>query len=371
MAVIKGTCQNGEGLRGVFPGTGRRKVGPAKGVGGMKEKELADERLDLVAIITDATRSLPVPFYNDAALEQLKRWASGASEAFAINTQRAWMTDWRIFSRYCYRLRLTALPATPTTVARFIRFRRKSGRRPATLRRYLASIAKVHIAAGCENPCRHPEVEQAIRAATRQLGRAQKQARGLVWSEISRYLSIPPQTLRDVRDRALVVVAYDTMCRSEELVALDVGSIDYIRGTAHIRRSKTDPEGEGAYCYLSPLARGLLHDWVRLAGIKEGALFRKVIGHHEVGERLRPAAVGEIFRRVGRHIRLPLKDVQRLTGHSARVGAAQDQLAANIDIASIMQSGRWKDPRMVARYGAQLTAERSGMARLAALQGRA
>src|SRR5690606_41259611 len=105
MAVIKGTCQNGEGLRGVFPGTGRRKVGPAKGVGGMKEKELADERLDLVAIITDATRSLPVPFYNDAALEQLKRWASGASEAFAINTQRAWMTDWRILSRYCYRLR--------------------------------------------------------------------------------------------------------------------------------------------------------------------------------------------------------------------------------------------------------------------------
>lgn len=272
---------------------------------------------------------------------------------------------------YCLRTRKCALPADPETLVLFLRFRHRRGRRPSTLRRYLASIGKVHVAAGLENPCEHPDVRQALRAAARERGNVQIQARGLVWAEIARFLALEPKMLRDLRDRAFVTVVYDTMCRSEEIVALDVEDIDFEEGTAYVSQSKTDQEGEGAYCYLSPLTVTVLRDWITTASITEGALFRKVTGKRTLGERLRPPAASEIFKRLGRHIRLPVDEVQRLSGHSARVGATQDQLAANIDVAAIMQSGRWKDPRMVARYGKKLSAKRSGMARLASLQGRA
>jgi hypothetical protein len=57
--------------------------------------------------------------------------------------------------------------------------------------------------------------------------------------------------------------------------------------------------------------------------------------------------------------------------HSARVGAAQDLLALNMDLASVMQAGRWRDTRMPMRYGEKVLAGRGAMARAAKAQGRA
>jgi hypothetical protein len=52
------------------------------------------------------------------------------------------------------------------------------------------------------------------------------------------------------------------------------------------------------------------------------------------------------------------------------LAAAQDLLALNIDLASIMQAGRWKSSRMPMRYGEEILAARGGMARAASAQGR-
>jgi integrase len=105
--------------------------------------------------------------------------------------------------------------------------------------------------------------------ALKEMGRnstaRQKQARGLVWAEIEVFLSIEPRNLRDTRDRALVAVAYDTMCRREELVSLlveDVAVAGDGAGSVLIRRSKTDTTGEGATVYLSPLTMRLLTQWI-------------------------------------------------------------------------------------------------------------
>ena len=59
-----------------------------------------------------------------------------------------------------------------------------------------------------------------------------------------------------------------------------------------------------------------------------------------------------------------------VSGHSIRVGATQDLLALNIDLASVMQAGRWKTNRMPMRYGEHVLAARGGMARAAEAQGR-
>jgi hypothetical protein len=64
------------------------------------------------------------------------------------------------------------------------------------------------------------------------------------------------------------------------------------------------------------------------------------------------------------------KQVNQVSGHSLRVGATQDLLALDIDLASITQTGRWKSSRMPMRYGEEILAVRGGMARAASAQGR-
>jgi hypothetical protein len=43
------------------------------------------------------------------------------------------------------------------------------------------------------------------------------------------------------------------------------------------------------------------------------------------------------------------EEMRQVSGHSIRVGATQDMLALNIDLASVMQAGRWKTTAMPMR----------------------
>ena len=65
------------------------------------------------------------------------------------------------------------------------------------------------------------------------------------------------------------------------------------------------------------------------------------------------------FRRLGE-----IADIQEVSGHSARVGMAQDLTAHGIELPAIMQAGRWKSSRMPARYGEKLAAGRNAVAQL-------
>jgi hypothetical protein len=91
----------------------------------------------------------------------------------------------------------------------------------------------------------------------------------------------------------------------------------------------------------------------------------------QLGHRRILNSVAEIFKRVAAFVGMEPKDVSQVSGHSVRVGATQDLLALNIDLASVMQAGRWKDTRMPMRYGEKVLATRGGMARAAKQQGRA
>jgi hypothetical protein len=62
--------------------------------------------------------------------------------------------------------------------------------------------------------------------------------------------------------------------------------------------------------------------------------------------------------------------VAEISGHSTRVGAAQDLAELDIDLAAITQAGGWKSPRMPLQYAEKINAARSGMARAAEKTGR-
>ena len=100
-------------------------------------------------------------------------------------------------------------------------------------------------------------------------------------------------------------------------------------------------------------------------------MFVRVHGAVSVGGVLTAQNVATILRKVGQWIGLDREEWKKISGHSARVGAAQDLLALNIDMSSVMQAGRWRDTRMPMRYGEKVLASRGAMARAAKAQGRA
>ena len=308
-----------------------------------------------------------------ALTEQLGKFVRAASGAFSTNTKRALRSDLAIFAAWCAARGERALPAKPETVAAFVDAMAET-RAPATVRRYVASIAAVHRALGLAKAPGNSPVQLALKRMHRKRGRRQGQATGLTWPLRQRLLEAAGERTIDDRNRALLAVAYDTMLRRAELVSLQVTDLlEEVVGDATllVRRSKTDSEGRGEIVWVGPDTVRLVHAWLDRAGIAEGMLFRSVGKSGRIGERLHPCQVPRIFKAMARQAGLPEAVAGGLSGHSARVGAAQDMVAAGIELPAILHAGRWKSTAMVNRYGERLLARCSGAAQLARMQKRA
>jgi hypothetical protein len=216
-----------------------------------------------------------------------------------------------------------------------------------------------------------------VRLGLKKMGREtsarQAQARALGWNEIKEFIGSAGQGLRADRERALLCAAYEMLARRGELVALEVRDIEFWpngTGQALIRRGKTDAEGQGRVAYLSRETVKWLKVWLDHANISEGRVFRRLIGRNEIGDGLNPGSIAPIFKRVAQWIGMPARFVAEVSGHSTRVGAAQDLAELDIDLAAIAQAGGWKSPRMPLQYAEKINAARSGMARAAKESGR-
>jgi integrase len=207
----------------------------------------------------------------------------------------------------------------------------------------------------------------------RETSARQDQAYPLGWKEIKEFIETAGTGLRADRERAMLCVAYETLVRRGELVALEVKDLDVHpdgTGLAIIRRGKTDAEGQGRMAYLSRETCRWLKVWLERGKVCEGAVFRRLIGRTRVGGPLNAGSVAPIFKRVASWIGMPSKNVGRISGHSTRVGATQDLTTLDIDLAAITQAGGWKSTRMPLKYAEKVNAARSGMARAAEKTGR-
>ena len=298
--------------------------------------------------------------------------AKTARGVLSANTERAMRSDLAIYAAWCAKRAVPALPATPETLVAFIEAMARV-RAPATVRRYVASVAAAHRAVGLAEALKGEPVRRALKRMHRRKGRRQAQAKGLTATLRERLLEATGDGLIDARNRALLAVAYDTLLRRAELVSVQVADIVEERdgsATVLVRRSKADPEGRGAMLYLAPDSVALVRGWLQRSGIHHGRVFRSLT-RGVLGKRLDASQVPRIFKAMAERAGLPGEVVGRISGHSTRVGAAQDMVAEGIAMAAIQHAGRWKTTAMVNRYGERLVARRSGAAQLARLQRRA
>ena len=218
---------------------------------------------------------------NSAAAMSVREWWASAQRVYPANTQRAWRADWHAYEAFCRERGVATAPASPATVAAFVDACGEAGKKPATIRRYLTTVALAHRVAKFENPCTGEPVRHAVKGLTNEVSSAQRQARALGWAEIQTFIDNAGVGLPATRERALLCVAYDTMARRAELVAFNRGDFKFLEdgsGRALIRRSKTDQAGEGHTAYLAPVTVRYLKEWLQLAQITKGAVFRRLIG---------------------------------------------------------------------------------------------
>ena len=142
-------------------------------------------------------------------------------------------------------------------------------------------------------------MRRALKRMYRHRGCRQRQVQGLTWALRRRLLAVAGDRVIDVRNRAILAVAYDAMLRRSELVALQVVDVTRERdgsGSLLVRRAKNDPEAAGAMLYLHRDSVKLLREWLSASGIDGGPLFRSLRKDGTVGGRLPAGQVPRIYK---------------------------------------------------------------------------
>lgn len=300
------------------------------------------------------------------------------------NTLRAYRSDLAAFTAWCQQHNLTALPASPTTVAGYLTDQAGRGLACSTVRRHLATISKAHQVAGYaheQNPARSELVAAVMAGLRAEYAAAPKRAPGVSPEQLRQVLEAIPTTRRHpyatteqpdlagLRDRALLLVGWCAALRRSELAALTWGCVEQVPGGVrlHLRNSKTDKGGEGQYAPLAAepgnpdlCAVTALQAWREVSARwgwgdgptgtvagdhPEQPVFRAVNKHSHLGGQLSGHAVGAIISQ-----RAAAAGVEGVTGHSLRRGLIQAAYLAGVNDAAILQTTRHRSVAMLAQY---------------------
>ena len=165
-----------------------------------------------------------------------------------------------------------------------------------------------------------------------------------------------PDTLKGKRDRALLLVGFQSAFRRSEVVALDVEHVTFEPEGMRLfqPRSKTDQEGAGRKIGI-PFGRDLrtcpvlaLKAWLEAADIESGPVFRSVDRSERVGVgRLSARIVADV---VKTGVASLGHDPRRFGGHSLRAGFCTEASRAGCPEWQIRRQSGHRGSAMLGRY---------------------
>ena len=287
------------------------------------------------------------------------------SQAASENTRRAYRQQWAAFTTWASAQGYPSLPALDATLAAYLTRLAGQGQALASIRQARGAVVKAHQLAGFPTPA-GPVTAAALLGIGRSIGAAQGQAAPLTaegLAAIRATAHLPRRgrgggletpafaRQRGLVDLAIASVIRDGLLRVSETAALawaDLSPAPDGSGVAAIRRSKADVEAQGQAVYLGRAAMAALAA-IRPAQA-DGAAPIFGLAARQLNRRIqamaRAAGLGEGF-----------------SGHSGRVGIAQDLAANGAELLALMVAGRWQSARMPARYTEKQALGRGAVAR--------
>lgn len=270
-------------------------------------------------------------------------------DSLAPNSRRAYASDLQRFLNWG-----GYIPAPDSMIAEYLADHAET-KSTSTIIRWLTSLAKAHRAAGALDPTQSELVRSVVRGIRRRYGAPPAQAQPLVRDILLTILDTMGTSVKDTRDRALLLVGFAGGFRRSELVDLNHADIEFVTAgiKLHIRRSKTDQYGEGRLIGI-PYARGrhcpvlALNSWLACSGIAAGPLFRPVNRHSQISpDRLSGEAVSLVIKAGLRAIDI---EPAGYSGHSLRSGFATSAVQAGVPSWKIRaQTGHASDA-MLSKY---------------------
>ena len=215
----------------------------------------------------------------NTAINQLNETLIKIEGAYAPLTIRAYQADFLQFINYCDNHQLEALPANPIILAKFIAEVTDSGRSSASIRRLIFGISSIHRLNRYQDPTKDPDVILEMRRMHRKLERPSKQAGSINADTLEKLQLATDDSIRGMRDRALLLVAYDALCRRSELVSLQVKDVKISikngieTSSILLRKSKTDQDSTGKWLHLSQRTHMALKEWMKKLPEEQEMLF--------------------------------------------------------------------------------------------------
>lgn len=142
----------------------------------------------------------------------------------------------------------------------------------------MCGLSAIHKLNKFDDPTKDPDVSLEMRRMHRKLGRSSSQAGSINADILEKMIFATDDSIRGIRDRALLLVAYDTLCRRSELVSLQVKDVKINMkngietSSILLRKSKTDQDSTGKWLHLSQRAHLVLAEWMKGLPERQGYL---------------------------------------------------------------------------------------------------
>ena len=294
----------------------------------------------------------------------MTRLAQYIEAAESDNTRRSYASAIRHFEVQWKGL----LPSTADAIARYLADHAAT-LAINTLRQRLAALSRWHTDQGFADPTKSALVRQVLKGIRSVHSVQEKRARPLelaVLQQVEQWLETAighaqrsgdhPALLRPTRDRSLMLLGFWRGFRSDELVNLRVENTEVTPGqgmTCYLGRSKGDRQLQGRVFRCPALSRlcpvTAFNDWIGLAGLTEGPVFRKIDRWGHVAEESLHAnslipLLRSLFAQAG------VESPEEYSSHSMRRGFAGWARASGWDIKELMEYVGWKDVKSAMRY---------------------
>ena len=236
-------------------------------------------------------------------------------------------------------------PASVTVVVQAVRFWEKLDRRPSSV----GPLTSRTLA--------------GIRREGRNRGRGQ--VTGLTREVVNLMVhnAVSTNTLGGLRDAVLFRVMSDALLRIGEAVAIDCEHVTTeVDGSGRLilLQSKTDQEGIGASLFLTARTVDTIQLLRKEAGFTDGPLFRRMLKGDRMSDgRLTVDGARLVIKAAAEQV-----GIKGVSGHSLRIGTAQELAQRGATLVELQNAGRWTDSQMPVHYTREQAAGKGAVARL-------
>ena len=278
----------------------------------------------------------------------------------AINTVRAYKSDFRDFELFCVKNSFKYLPSEPKIVSLYLTHLSSKDAKMSTLKRRLVSIGVIHKLKGHYLDTKHPSIIENIMGIKRRKGSKQNGKKPILISSLKLIIDVIDQIdseeIKKLRDRSIILIGFSGGFRRNEIVSINYDDLDFMSEglKINVRKSKTDQFGEGftkalpyfdssQYCPVVSIK-----NWLKISKINSGPVFRRFVKGSKLSKnRLTDQTVALLIKQ---YLNLAGIENMNYSGHSLRSGFATSAAESGAEERNIMAMTGHKSTEMVRRY---------------------